>query len=199
MNTEFWSGVLVAQMLAPMDFAVGPTMAVRRECLEALGGFEAVREYLAEDFVLGRMAREQGYEVLLTRHAVEHRIGSQGLAENLRHRIRWQRSTRRSRPVGYAGEVFTNPLPLAAALVAVAGGAAWAWGIFAACAAMRAAAAAAVARGVLGARLNFEFWALLPLQDAASLAVWLLGFFGRTIVWRGRRFELLPDGRLRPR
>ena len=76
-----------------MDFAVGPTMAVSRKCLEALGGFESVNEYLAEDFVLGREARRAGFEVRLARHVVEHRIGAQPLVENFAHRLRWNRST----------------------------------------------------------------------------------------------------------
>ena len=70
MNTEFWSGVLVAQFLTPMDFAVGPTMAVRRSCLDAIGGWAAFRDYLAEDFQVGRQARLAGYEVRLSTHVV---------------------------------------------------------------------------------------------------------------------------------
>ena len=103
MNTEFWSGVLVAQFLAPMNFAVGPTMAVRKSCLDAIGGWDAFGDFLAEDFEVGRQARLAGYDVRLSTHAVEHRIGSQALRENLIHRLRWRRSTRRSRPVGYWG------------------------------------------------------------------------------------------------
>ena len=197
MNTEFWSGVLAAQFLAPMDFAVGPTMAVRRSCLETIGGWAALGDYLAEDFQLGRLARRAGYEVRLGRHVVEHRIGSQGLVSNLRHRLRWRRSTRRSRPIGYWGEFFANPLPWAACLPVAASGAAWAWALCATCAALRFAAALAVGRAVLGDRsLAIRIW-LLPLQDALSLLTWVAGFFGKQVVWRDRRFELSPDGRLR--
>lgn len=197
MNTEFWSGVLAAQFLAPMDFAVGPTTAVRRSCLEAVGGWAVLGDYLAEDFQLGRLARRAGYEVRLGRHVVEHRIGSEGFVANLRHRLRWRRSTRRSRPIGYWGEFFANPLPWAVFLPVAASGAAWAWALCATCVTLRFAAAVAVGLAVLGDRsLPSRIW-LLPLQDALSLLTWVAGFFGKQVVWRDRRYELMPDGRLR--
>lgn len=197
MNTEFWGGVLAAQFLAPMDFAVGPTMAVRRECLERVGGWAVLGDYLAEDFQLGRLARRAGYKVRLGTRVVEHRIGSQDLVSNLRHRLRWRRSTRRSRPIGYWGEFFANPLPWAALLPVAASGAAWAWALFATCITLRFAAALAVGLAVLRDRsLPSRIW-LLPFQDVLSLLTWAAGFFGNQIVWRDRRYELMPDGRLR--
>lgn len=196
MNTEFWGGVLVARLLGGMDFAVGPTMALRRSFLDQIGGFERVREYLAEDFVLGRLAAENGLRAVLSHHVVEHRIGSQGFAENFRHRLRWYRSTRRSRPLGYVGQVFTNPLPLAVLLVGVAAGAMWTWWLLGLTALSRLGALFAVGPGVLGDRLTVRFAWLVPLQDVASFVVWCLAFFGNTIVWRDRRYKLLPDGKL---
>src|SRR5262249_35032166 len=112
LNTEFISGILVARMLDGMKFAIGPTIAVRRRTLEAIGGFDAVKDYLAEDFVMGKLAAERGEGVILSSYVIEHHIGAQRFGANLRHRLRWNRSTRRSRPWGYVGQVFTNPLPV---------------------------------------------------------------------------------------
>lgn len=197
MNTEFWSGVLVAQFLAPMNFAVGPTMAVRKSCLNAIGGWKAFSDFLAEDFEVGRQARLAGYEVRLSTHTVEHRIGSQALRENLIHRLRWRRSTRRSRPVGYWGEIFANPLPWALLLPLAASGAAWSWAALGACVALRASVALTVGGRVLGDTQRWRRFWLLPLQDGLSLLGWFAGLFGRRIVWRGRAYELSRDGRLR--
>ena len=197
MNTEFWSGVLVAQFLAPMDFAVGPTMAVRRSCLHAIGGWGAFRDYLAEDFQVGRQARLAGYEVRLSTHVVEHRIGSQPLRENLVHRLRWRRSTRRSRPVGYWGEIFANPLPWALLLPIAASGAAWSWAALGTCLVLRSLAALLVGGSILrDAQALPRYW-MLPLQDVLSLLVWTAGLVGKRIVWRGQTYELARDGRLR--
>src|SRR5215467_8315459 len=124
MNTELLAGVLVARMLEGMKFALGCTVAVRRRVLEEMGGFAYLQEFLAEDFVIGHRAAELGHEVLLSSNIIEHHIGSQSMWHNLSHRLRWARSTRRSRPVGYWGQGFTYPLPLALLLWAMVG-AAW--------------------------------------------------------------------------
>ena len=142
LNTEFIGGVLVARMLDGMKFALGPTIAARRATLAGIGGFDAVKDFLAEDFVMGKLAAERGDGVILSSYVIEHRIGAQGLAANLKHRLRWNRSTRRSRPAGYVGQLFTNPLPLA--LLLWAARPEW-WPVAAATVLLRAAAGWATA------------------------------------------------------
>ncbi len=194
-NTEFMSGVLVARLLDGMKFALGPTIAARREALDGIGGFDAVKDFLAEDYVMGKLVASGGYSVILSSYVIEHRIGSQKLAANLKHRLRWNRSTRRSRPLGYAGQLFTHPLPLVLLLVAVRPS--W-WPLLAVTALFRAAAGWATAGRALRDPLTRRLWWLVPLQDVASFLVWIGGFFGNTILWRGRRYYVLPDGRFEP-
>jgi ceramide glucosyltransferase len=195
LNTEFIGGVLVARMLDGMKFALGPTIAARRQTLERIGGFNAVKDYLAEDFVMGKLAAERGDGVILSSYVIEHAIGAQPFAANMRHRLRWNRSTRRSRPWGYIGQVFTNPLPPALILCAVKPE--W-WPVLAVTALFRAAAGWATAGHVLRDPLTRRLWWLTPLQDIASFLVWIAGFFGNTILWRGRKYYLLRDGRFEP-
>jgi ceramide glucosyltransferase len=195
MNTEFWGGVLVARRVEGMKFAVGPTIAARKAALASIGGFDALKEYLAEDFVMGKLAYERGWRVGLSSYVVEHRIGSQPFAANLGHRLRWARSTRRSRPMGYVGQVFTNPLPIALLVVALRPSL---WPLLVLTGIVRAAAAWAVAGPVLSDALTAKRWWLVPVQDLVSFAVWVAGFFGKTILWRGRKYFLESDGRFRP-
>jgi ceramide glucosyltransferase len=194
LNTEFLSGVLVARWLEGMRFALGPTIAARREVLIRIGGFDTLQEYLAEDFVMGKLAAEAGWDVVLSSYVIEHHIGSQPLAANLRHRLRWNRSTRRSRPWGYLGQVFTNPLPLALILLALRPS--W-WPLAAVTAILRAGAAWATAERVLRDPLTRRLWWLVPFADIAGFLLWLAAFFGNTIGWRGRKYLLLRDGRFR--
>ena len=175
-----------------MKFAIGPTIVARRTTLERIGGFDAVKDYLAEDFVMGKLAAECGDGVILSSYVIEHRIGSQKFATNVKHRLRWNRSTRRSRPAGYVGQVFTNPLPLAVLLWAARPD--W-WPLVAITAIFRAAAGWATAGLALRDPLTLRLWWLVPLQDAASFLGWIGGFFGNTILWRGRKYHLLRDGR----
>ena len=189
MNTDFAAGLLVARMLEGMKFAVGPTIVARRRVLQAIGGIDRLKDYLAEDFVLGKLAADAGHGVILSSYVIEHHIGSSDLRHNAAHRLRWARSTRRSRPWGYVGQLFTMPIPLALLVCAVHP--AW-WLVLPATMAVRALAAYAVSTRVLRAGIH---WLLLPLEDLAAFGFWLAGFFGNTIVWRGRRYRLYADGR----
>jgi ceramide glucosyltransferase len=189
MNTDFLAGILVARMLEGMQFAVGPTIAARRSVLLSIGGFDRLKDYLAEDFAMGKFAAEAGHGVILSSYVIEHHIDSSDLHHNVAHRLRWVRSTRRSRPWGYAGQLFTMPLPLAV-LVCISEPS-W-WPVLPITAAVRGVAAWVISEVVLRARIN---WLLLPLEDLVGFGFWLGGFFGNTITWRGRRYRLRSDGR----
>lgn len=193
MNTELLGGVLVARMLEGMRFALGCTVAVRRSVLNHLGGFSYLQEFLAEDFVIGHRAAELGHGVLFSSYVIEHRIGSEGMMRNLGHRLRWARSTRRSRPAGYWGQIFTYPLPWALLLWAVYHPA---WPAVILTLLLRVLAAVATARYVVHDAVTQKQWWLLPLQDALGFLIWISGFVGDTIVWRDRKCTVLRDGRL---
>jgi len=193
MNTELLGGVMVARMIEGMRFALGCTVAVRRSVLEDMGGFGYLQEFLAEDFVIGQRAAELGHGVLFSSYVIEHRIGSQQMMPNLGHRMRWARSTRRSRPLGYWGQIFTYPLPLALLLCAVYPSA---WPVLFLTMILRGAAALATARDVVHDPVTQRQWWLLPIQDVIGFFVWISGFVGDKIIWRNRKCTVLRDGRL---
>lgn len=194
MNTEFWGGTFTARLVERgVHFAIGPTATARKQAITDCGGWETLSEYLAEDFVLGQFASRAGWRVILSRGIVEHRIGSQAMRANFAHRLRWNRSTRRSRPAGYAGMLFTYPIPAALLFAASAPGLAW---LLLPAVAIRAWAAIEVARLTLEERLPTRWWVLLFVQDLLSFFFWLGGFLGRTIVWRGGRYVVDETGRI---
>jgi ceramide glucosyltransferase len=190
MNTTFWQGALTARMLEGMAFAVGPTTVARRKFVDEAGGIEGLKDYLAEDFELGRRMAAQGHRVILSSYVVDHRIGSESAVQNFWHRIRWARTGRRSRPAGYIGQIFTYPVPLVVLLWAIAPFE-W-WPIVVSAFAVRAMSAWVTARVVLGSRIN---WLLLPAEDIVGFAFWIAGFFGNSITWRGRKYRLDRVGR----
>jgi ceramide glucosyltransferase len=189
LNTDFIAGILVARMLEGMKFAVGPTIAARRSVLQSIGGFDRLKDYLAEDFVMGKFAAEAGHGVALSSYVIEHHIGSSDLRHSAAHRLRWMRSTRRSRPAGYLGQLFMMPFPLA--LSVCAWNPRW-WPVVPLVFLLRAIAAYVMSARVLKVKLN---WLLLPLEDVTGFFFWLAGFFGNTVSWRGRRYRLRADGR----
>jgi ceramide glucosyltransferase len=190
MNTTFWQGAFTARLLEGMTFAVGPTTVLRRRFIDEVGGIASLKDYLAEDFELGRRLAAAGHRVILSSYVIEHRIGSETAAQNCEHRIRWARTGRRSRRLGYFGQIFTYPLPLALLLWTIAP-LDW-WPAVVAALAVRAVSAWVTSQVVLGVRIN---WLLLPAEDLLGFGFWIAGFFGSSITWRGRTYHLDRKGR----
>ena len=191
LNTDFLAGMLTQRMLNGMDFAIGPTIATRKSELDAIGGLAHLQKFLAEDFVMGNLMFERGRTVILSRSVVEHHIGNDDFLKNWRHRLRWARSTRRSRPWGYVGELFTKPVALALICCAAAPRL---WPVLPLTMALRAAVAWNTAEKILRDPLIATYWWLVPVEDISTFATWVLGFFGKTILWRGRELVLARDG-----
>jgi len=194
MSTEFMAGVVVANHLEGMKFTLGPSMAIRRDCLRAIGGFAAMADYLADDFVLGQWASKAGYQVALLPHVVNHHATALGFTSSFRHRLRWNRSSRFSRPAGYIGQGFTYGLPWAL-LLFLAAPFWWSRLLLLVVMAARLWMAYELGLRLLDDRAALRRFWLIPLQDLLSLATWVGGFAGREVVWRNERYRLLEGGR----
>lgn len=197
-STDFVPGVLVASLIERgLHFGLGSTLAFRRRELQAIGGFEAIVDYVADDYELGRRISEQGLKVELSSTVVETHIPAYRLAEFVSHQLRWARTIRASRPGGYAGLLLTFTLPWAVAALLLARGARWAWLLFAAAVLARMAVAAVSCRFVVQDQKAFDSLWLLPLRDFVVVLVWIGGLIGNKVVWRGEKFSL-EAGKLRP-
>jgi ceramide glucosyltransferase len=195
-STDFCAGVLVAHTVENgMRFGLGSTLAFRRRDLQAIGGFEAFADYLADDYQLGSRIAALGLKVKLSDVVVETFLPRYTLRGFFDHQLRWARTVRDSRLRGYVGLGFTFGLPWAVVALLFAQGAGWAWSLLAATLAMRAAVAVVVGKLVLRDRQVLRSLALIPLRDLVALLVWLVSFAGHEIVWRGNRFRL-ENGKL---
>ncbi|HUI54726.1 MAG TPA: bacteriohopanetetrol glucosamine biosynthesis glycosyltransferase HpnI [Bryobacteraceae bacterium] len=189
--TEFAPSVLAARLLGQAEFALGSTMVFRAATLHEIGGFDAIADYLADDYQLGRQIHGRGYHIEFAACVVETDLGGQSWAQVWRHQLRWSRTIRVSRPSGYFGYAVTHATLWA--LVALAAGQ---WWIAAAVFAVRIAAGVTVAAGVLKyGRIARDLW-LIPLRDLFGFAVWLAGGFGSTVQWRDRKLRLRADGKV---
>jgi ceramide glucosyltransferase len=189
--TDFASSVLVARALGVAEFALGSTMVLRAVDLARIGGFEAVGDYLADDYQLGRRITELGYHIVLAQAVVETRLAGETWGDIWRHQLRWSRTIRVSRPGGYFGYVITNA-SVWAALAAAAG----AWPVAAACLAVRLLAGVVTGVLVLGDGDVARRWFLMPFRDLWGFAVWLAGTVGSTVEWQGEKLRLDKEGRI---
>ncbi|MGO9649535.1 putative Ceramide glucosyltransferase [Candidatus Sulfotelmatobacter kueseliae] len=195
-STDFCPGVLVARQLEGIKFALGSTMAFRRRDLAAIGGFEALADYLSDDYRLGNRIAALGLKVELSNVVVETFLPRYTMREFLAHQLRWARAVRDSRPWGYLGLGITFGLVWALLTLILAGGAGWAWELLFGTAAMRLAVAIFIGGRTLRDRHAMRWLPLIPLRDAIATLVWLISFAGHTVSWRGDVFKL-RDGKLR--
>lgn len=199
-SVEMTSGVIVAEMLERgMKFALGPTMVVRRACIEALGGFRFMADYCADDYILGSQVAESGMGVVLSHHNIDHVVVHHSFAASMRHQVRWTRSTRFSRPKGHFGTVLTYAIPygVIGCSAGVANGHA-ALGVALLGAALLNRMIQSVAAGYLVAndrRALTQAW-LYPVRDLLGAVLWVGSYLSAKIDWRGEEYILTEGGRL---
>ena len=197
-STDFIAGVLTARQIeGGIHFALGSTLAMSRDALEAIGGLRPLVDYLADDFELGYRISRRGYEVVLADVVVETHLPAYSFRGFFEHQMRWARSTRDSRRMGYVGLLLTFGLPWAIISVLLAAGSWWSWTILAGAALLRTAVALQVGLGVVQDRAVWRHLWLLPLRDLIAFWVWFASFAGHTVHWRGEMF-FLQDGKIRP-
>jgi ceramide glucosyltransferase len=189
-STDFAPSTLVARLVGVDEFAMGSTLAFRRDDLERIGGFAAIADYLADDYQLGHRIHSLGLKCVLSDVIVETHLGG-GWREVWAHQVRWARTIRVTKFSGYLGLPVTNAT-LGAGIAAACGR----WDLAAALLAVRMVMAFAAGGFVIRSRDVPRLWWLIPARDLFGLAVWLAGLFGNSVVWRGERLRLDRQGRI---
>jgi ceramide glucosyltransferase len=196
MSVEMTAGVLVANLLEGMKFGLGPTIAVKREALDDIGGYRATGEYFANDFAIGNLIDKAGYRVVLSEHVIDHVVSQKNFRKMWENQLRWAKSTRYSRPKGHLGSGLIFAIPyglfgLAAGLLLGMPALAWSWLGFAT--ANRLIQSWVVGWGVVRDRAALtRFW-LYPLRDLLGFIVWAASYTGAKTAWRDSRYELRGD------
>ncbi len=185
----FLPSVMIGLATGMAHPCMGSTIAIRRETLDTIGGFERFKDLLADDHAIGAAVREAGLAVVVPPLIVTHGSTETNLAELVSHELRWNATVRMLDPAGYAGSVVTYPT--AFALLAVVSGAGW-W-VLAAALLSRLALAARIDYGV-GRRTAPLWW--LPARDLLSFGLYIGAFFARRVDWRGQRLHMAEDGRM---
>ncbi len=199
MSVEMTAGVVVADMLEGLKFALGPTMAIRREVLEEIGGFRALADYCADDFVLGQRVFEAGKQVVLSHYVVDHVAVHKRCFASLQHQVRWMKSTRFSRPKGHIGTALTFAMPFGLlGLLAgiVMGNPLLGLALLLYAALNRMTEAMLAGWSVVRDPLALKFFWFYPVRDLLGFFLWCASFFNTSIVWRGERYQLQLGGKM---
>ncbi len=201
LSVEMSSGVMVADMMEGMRFALGPAMAVRREAIDAIGGIAAVADYYSDDFELGNRIWAKGYKVVLSHHIVFNVLTSRSPLRTMGDQLRWMKSTRYSRPAGHAGTGLTYAMPfgILGLIAGVALGHPWlGTGLFALSCLNRMVQSVAVGWSVArDPRAISSCW-LYPMRDFFGFVAWAISYTSRDFYWRGETYRFGPGGKIAP-
>jgi ceramide glucosyltransferase len=190
---QFLPSVAVGVTLGLATPCMGSTIALTRETLGRIGGFEAFADQLADDYAIGAAVRALGLKSVVAPVIVVHQSAEGSLGELIRHELRWARTIKGVDPAGFAGSGVMHAIPLALIGVIL---------LAAAPASLAVLAAALICRFWMMSRADKAAgaprgaWPLAPLRDILSLAVFLGAFFGRAVDWRGVRYRVDRQGGL---
>lgn len=193
-NEWFLPSVLMALRTEPLRYCFGATMAIRRNALTAIGGIETLASYLADDHMLGRLVAARGFKVALCHHIVETTVAEASLKSLFRHELRWARTMRTVRPVGYALSFVTDVVPLALLGGLLTGSTGIAVGSVGLALLLRLLMHFA-ARSKLGMNEPVRPW-LIPFRDLLTFAIRATSLVGRGVEWRTDKFVVRTDGQM---
>jgi len=188
--TDFAPSTLVAPFVGVSEFGLGSTIAFRRDDLKAIGGFEAIGDYIADDYQLGARIHRLGRRNIISRVVVDTHLDALSWKDVWRHQVRWARTIRLSRGA-YAGLFITQ-----ATFWACVDAAFGRWWMALGLLALRMTMA--VTAGWWGMRSPdvLRLWPLIPLRDLWGTGVWMVGLFGRRVRWRDQVLTLDGEGRI---
>jgi ceramide glucosyltransferase len=188
--TDFAPSTLVAPLVGINEFAMGSTLAFRAADLERAGGFEAIADYIADDYQLGKRIASLGLQVRLSKLVVETHLEGTSMSEVWRHQLRWARTIRLSRGA-YAGLPITNAT-LWALVLLLAGQVNLAVALLA----LRLLVGLTAGWAILRSRVVLRWWWVMPVRDLWGFAVWAAGMSGNRVIWGGETMSLDRHGRI---
>jgi ceramide glucosyltransferase len=196
-SSDFFAGVLVAEWMEGMKFALGASIVTTKHWLEKIGGFAAIADMHSDDYELGSRIAKAGGEVQLSREAVWTMYPAQSLSGFWNHQLRWARTVRLSRPISYLGLIFTHGVAWAILAAIIAPTVQIAAAYLIAYLVLRLAMAWMV--GVWGVGdeiLRRKLW-LVPFRDAIYFFVWIASFASKKIQWGGEQYTM-QDQKMSP-
>jgi ceramide glucosyltransferase len=197
-SVEMTSGVLVAEMIEGMRFALGATMAVRRKSFQEAGGFEDLGQFYADDFVLGNRLAAQGTKVLLATHVIRLMVQDSPFLLSFANQLRWMQSTRRSRPWGHLGSglTFAVPFGLVGLLWGLLSGHALVGGVWLLAMVVNRWVQAAAILLALGEAEWMRGTLIYPVRDLLGSLMWWASYGGDNFYYRGKIYKLKEGGRV---
>lgn len=188
--SDFAAGVLVAERMEGLHFALGASIVTTKSWIQRIGGLEPIAHLLADDYELGNRIANAGGEVILSGEVVATMYPAQTWRGFWDHQLRWARTVRLCRPASYLGLVFTHGLPWALLAALLAPTKLFAAACLAAYLLLRLGVAWSVGVRILRDETVRRRWWLIPVRDAIHFVVWLGSFTSNRVTWGDAEFTM---------
>ena len=193
---DFIPNVLVGYRLEGISYAFGATICTWKTVLDSFGGLEPLRNYLADDYQIGYLAKKHGHKIQLSRYLLDHSSSPRKVVDFIHHQLRWAITQRVCRPWGYFASVMTHGVTLATVFLLANGFSLFSTLLFMLTLGVRLASFSYLnAKVIHNAEVARYQW-LLPARDLLNSIIWLMSLFMNTVRWKNRRFKVLKGGRM---
>jgi len=196
MSVEMTAGVLVANLLEGINFGLGPTIAVKKTAVASIGGYEALGQYFANDYMIGKLIDQAGYRVVLSHHVIDHVVSQTRFQKMWGSQLRWAKSTRYSRPKGHLGSglIYAAPFGLLGfAASALLGRTELGFWLFAIACLNRVIESWLVGWMVVRDPVALKQPWMNVFRDLLGFAVWAASYTAARAVWRNNNYDLSRD------
>ncbi|HAK88119.1 MAG: hypothetical protein A2077_02900 [Nitrospirae bacterium GWC2_46_6] len=197
MNSFIAGSVCFLDKFLKMPCVIGKSMLMRKIDLEAIGGFKAVKDVLAEDFVIGKLIHASGKKIALSNYAINNVNDYYGIRRFLNRHTRWGKLRWRLGGVKYISELIGNPVFMASIPMLL-----WEASRLTVSFALLVSLVKVLGDLYLGKKagsdLNPLLYLLAPVKDIIIGIIWFVPLASNTVVWRDNRYIIGKDSALFP-
>lgn len=197
LNSFVMGSVCFLDKFLKMPCVVGKSMLMRKKDLEAIGGLKAVKDVLAEDYIIGKMMHKKGRKIILSDHIINNVNEYWGIKKFLNRHTRWAKLRWRIGGIKYLSELIGNPVFMSCLPVFLLGPSKTTiyFTLF-------VSSVKVIGDYYLGKRtesgLNYLLYLLSPIKDLIIGLIWIVPILSSNISWRGNRYIIGKDSMLSP-
>ena len=197
MNSFVLGSVCFLDKFLKMPCVIGKSMLMKREDLEEIGGLTAVKDVLAEDYLIGKMMREKGKKVVLSPYLIRNVNYYWGVTKFVNRHTRWGKLRWKIGGPKYLSELFCNTVFMSCLPIVL-------WEAsritlsfaFVVCL-LKAAGDCYIGKRTASDHSPFLYF-LSPIKDLVIGLIWFVPLLSNTVAWRGNRFIISRNSALLP-
>ncbi len=189
LNSFIVGSVCFLDRYLKMPCVIGKSMLMRRRDLEAIGGFQAVRDFLAEDYIIGKRIHALGRKVVLSGHIISNVNEYWDMKRFLNRHTRWAKLRWHIGGAKYLSELAGNAVFMSFIPLVLMPASRISLSLAATVSALKIAHDFYIGKK-LRAGMNPIFYLLSPLKDLVVGFIWFVPILTNTVVWRGNKYTI---------